>query len=220
MTEPVKSLRADARRNHESLLGAAREVFVERGPDVALDEIARRAGVGIATLYRRFPDRLALMRAVVLDALEVTSSIAQAAIDDGPDPVTALSKYMHSVIEVGISAVIPTLLDHLDMFGPELRGPRQRSAALAQQLFDDAQACGAVRVDATFGDVGLMLVRIARRLPGPIDAATQRELAHRHVDLLLSGLLVDPRQVPLAGPALGLSDLESMNIRNRRSKRG
>ena len=62
-----RGLRADARRNREHVLAAAREVFVEQGADAPLDEIARRAGVGIATLYRRFPDRAALLRAVALD---------------------------------------------------------------------------------------------------------------------------------------------------------
>src|SRR4051794_34498377 len=66
------SMRADARRNRERILVAARDVFVETGTDAPLEEIATRAGVGIATLYRRFPERVDLMRAVVLDVLHQT----------------------------------------------------------------------------------------------------------------------------------------------------
>ena len=73
-------LRADARRNHEQVLAAARELFVERGAGAPLEEVAGRAGVGIATLYRRFGDREALLRAVVLHALEDSRAAAEAAL--------------------------------------------------------------------------------------------------------------------------------------------
>ena len=68
-TEAPRRLRADAARNSERLVRAAREVFAEQGPDARLDEIARRAGVGVATLYRRFPDKAVLVRAVLDQAL-------------------------------------------------------------------------------------------------------------------------------------------------------
>lgn len=64
-TESPKPLRADAVRNIEKIVRAAREVYAELGPEAPLDEIARRAGVGIATLFRRFPDKAALLRAVL-----------------------------------------------------------------------------------------------------------------------------------------------------------
>src|SRR4030088_479087 len=70
VTRADRGLRADAARNRAHVLAAARDVFVEHGADAPLDEVARRAGVGIATLYRRFPDRGFLMRTVGLDTLE------------------------------------------------------------------------------------------------------------------------------------------------------
>src|SRR5207244_4482440 len=78
-------LRADARRNREQLLAAARDVFVEHGADAPLDEVARRAGVGIATLYRRFPDRESLMRGLALDILGRAAHEARPALADEPD---------------------------------------------------------------------------------------------------------------------------------------
>jgi AcrR family transcriptional regulator len=68
-TPQARPLRADARDNRRRLLDAARDVFIEQGPGAPLDEIARRAGTGIATLYRRFPDRQALIRGVFVDAI-------------------------------------------------------------------------------------------------------------------------------------------------------
>src|SRR5437870_4758030 len=90
-----RGLRADAMRNRAHVLAAARDVFVEHGADAPLDEIARRAGVGIATLYRRFPDREALLRAVALDVLARTGDEARAAEAEEPDPFGALGRYMH-----------------------------------------------------------------------------------------------------------------------------
>jgi AcrR family transcriptional regulator len=201
-------MRADARRNHERLLEAARDVFVERGPDAPLEEIARRAGVGIATLYRRFPDRSLLMHAVVLAALTATAEAAEQSRREHPDALDALAAYMHAVIDLRTSAVIPTLLDSVDLDRPDLKTARERSARPAEQLLDAAHRSGALRKDVTFGDVGLMLVRLSRPLPGTIPEPTQLELAHRHADLFLSGLRADPSAPPLDGPALERADLQ------------
>jgi AcrR family transcriptional regulator len=203
-------MRADARRNHDLLLQTARDVFVERGPDAPLEEIARRAGVGIGTLYRRFADRTTLKHAVVLAALNATAEAGEQAQREEADPLDALAAYLHAVLDLRTSAVIPTLLDALDLDDPELHAARQRSAGLAQQLIDAAHDAGVLRKDVTFGDVGLMLVRLARPLPGPIPPETQDALAHRHADLFLAGLRTDPAATPLDGPALELADLQRM----------
>src|SRR2546425_11354594 len=97
-------MRADARRNRHQLLIAARDVFAERGAGAPLEEIARRAGVGIATLYRRFPERESLMRAVVLDALDRVAQEAEHALAEEPDAFEALARYMHRALELRIAA--------------------------------------------------------------------------------------------------------------------
>src|SRR5512142_3136850 len=76
-------LRADASRNRERILAAARDVFVEEGAGAPLEDIAKRAGVGIATLYRRFPDRESLMRGVVLNVLGRSTDEARLALAEG-----------------------------------------------------------------------------------------------------------------------------------------
>src|SRR5208283_3155570 len=72
-----RAMRADARRNHEKLIAAAREAFAETGVSTSLEEVARRAGVGIGTLYRNFPNRQTLLEAVYLDELQALCRTAE-----------------------------------------------------------------------------------------------------------------------------------------------
>src|SRR4051812_50098886 len=121
-------MRADARRNLEQLLLAARELVADRGAGVPLEEVAQRAGVGIATLYRRFPDRTALLRAVVIDALEQTRAAAEAAAAGHEDPLEALAAYLRQALDLRVSAVIPQVLEVLDLDEPEVASARDASA--------------------------------------------------------------------------------------------
>ncbi|GAB3306560.1 TetR/AcrR family transcriptional regulator [Geodermatophilus aquaeductus] len=206
----TRPLRADARRNAEQLLAAARDVVVERGAGAPLDEIARRAGVGIATLYRRFPDRSALLRAVVLDALERTARAAAAALSEETDGFAALVRYMHAALDARVSAVIPLVLDILDPADDDLQSAREASAGLVQRVVDEAHADGSLPADVTFGDIGTLLVRLSRPLPGPVPPALDEELAHRHLDLLVEGLRPSPGRRAPGGPRLERADLRGL----------
>src|SRR4051812_21031631 len=98
-TEPTlltRPKRADARRNYEKVLAAAREAFAEGGESTALEEIARRAGVGIGTLYRHFPNRQALLEALYID--EVEEVCRSAAELEGADPWEALRPWVERFI--------------------------------------------------------------------------------------------------------------------------
>lgn len=206
-----KPLRADARRNHRQILTAARDVFVERGPNGPLDEIARRAGVGIGTLYRRFADRPTLMRTVVLDAVTQTAEVAERALADEPDAFAALTTYMHAVLDPRVSAVIPVLLDHVELDDEELGPARERGARALERIVEAAHAAGSLDADVTVGDIGLMLVRLSRPLPGPIPAELNAKLAHRHLDLLINGLrTVGAEGAALGGPALTFQALHAL----------
>ena len=202
-------MRADARRNRERLLAAARDVLVDQGPDAPLDAISAAAEVGIGTLYRRFPDRRALVRAVVLDVLGLAAEEARLALAEEPDAFQALARYLHRALDLRISAVMPALLDHIPPDDEEIASIRTRSWGLFQQLIDQAHAAGTLRSDATFADIGLLLVRLARPLPGPIPRDLDNRLAHRHLELLLDGLRSDRAEpaAPLPEPALTLADL-------------
>src|SRR5947209_8123273 len=131
-----QGLRADALRNRTQLLAAARDVFVELGPDAPLDEVARRAGVGIATLYRRFPDRASLQRAVALDVLDQAGSAAARAEAEERDAATALGRYMHAALDLRISAVMPALLGRISLSDDQLVAARERAVAPVVRLIE------------------------------------------------------------------------------------
>ncbi len=198
------AMRADARRNQELLLAAARELIAERGAGVPLEDIAKRAGVGIATLYRRFPDRDALLRAVVLDALTRTRLAAERAAELD-DPFEALATYLRFALELRVSAVMPQVLDVIDLDDPEIA--EARDATVVERLVDAARESGDLPDDIRFADVAMMLVRIARPLPGPLPMEAKDELARRHLELFIRGLRA-PATGELEGPALSLGDLQ------------
>jgi AcrR family transcriptional regulator len=208
----TRTLRADAVANRARLLIAARDVFVEQGPSVALDEVSRRAGCGIATLYRHFPDRDALMRAVVLDALEHTVEQARAAADAEPEPFAALVQYMHAALDIRAAAVIPALLGAVPLAtDDEIVRARERGSRNVQYLVDAALRAGTLRPNVTFGDIGVLIVRLSRPLPGTFTRQQNDELAHRHLDLLVDGLRAAASgPSPLPGPALSIDDLHRL----------
>ena len=206
-TKP-RPLRADARDNRRRLLDAARDVFIELGPGAPLEEIARRAGTGIATLYRRFPDRRALIRDVVVDALRRTTEEARTAADEEPDPFGALARYMHRAIDVRTAAVIPALLAEIPFDDEEIVAARAAGPSALDALVDAAHLAGTLRGDVTSGDIGMLIVRFSRPLQGGIPRQTNDRLSHRHLDVLLDGLRADARPAgPLTGPAMTLDDL-------------
>jgi AcrR family transcriptional regulator len=217
MPERGQSMRADARRNHEALLEAARDLFIERGPDAAMDEIARRAGVGVATLYRRFTDRTALARAVVLSALMATIAASERAREEYEDPADAFSAYVYAVLELRTSALIPALLDTV-LDEPDIVAALAKSVRHGEEMLAAAQASGALRTDITFGDVGLMLARLAWPVPSLSDDV-ERALGRRHAAMFLDGLRAHPATSALAGPALELSQLQRLRDQIRTSKR-
>jgi AcrR family transcriptional regulator len=204
-------LRADARRNRERLLAAARDMFIEHGPAVPLDAIATRAGVGNATLYRRFPNRESLMRAVALDVLAGTAAEARAALAEEADAFQALARYMHRALGSRVAAVMSTIGDETGT-DDEVLCLRNESARAMQHLIETAQQQGLLRPDVSFGDIGLLLVRLSRPLPGPIPRDVNEALAHRHLDFVLAGLRASPMfgDAHVSGPALTLGDLRSL----------
>jgi AcrR family transcriptional regulator len=211
-SESPAGLRADARRNRQQVLAAAAQVFVEQGADAPLDDVARRAGVGIATLYRRFPDREALVRAVALDVMTRTAHEARAAEAEEADPFDGLARYMHRALDLRISAIMPALLGRVSFEDDELRLARQQAVEPVLRMIAAAQVAGRLRSDVAFGDIGVLLVRLSRPLPGPFSSELDVRLAHRHLELVLAALQAHTQSItgPLSSPALTLAELQTL----------
>jgi AcrR family transcriptional regulator len=211
-TSAVPRMRADARRNRGRILAAARDLFIERGPDAPLEEIAARARVGIATLYRRFPDRASLSSAVVLETLVQAAEEARHAMTEEPDAFTALARYLHRALDLRIAAVIPALLGEVPLDeDDEIVAARDEASRPVEEMIRRAHEEGTLRPDVVFGDVGLLVIRLSRPLPGSFEPSVERGLAHRHMDLVIDGLhSVRASDQVLPEPALSLEDLRAL----------
>ncbi|ALG14139.1 TetR/AcrR family transcriptional regulator [Kibdelosporangium phytohabitans] len=161
MTETERPLRADARRNRARVLEVAQEVFETEGLAVPVDEVARRAGVGIGTVYRHFPTKEALFEAILISRVDALVADAKA-LADADDPGAAFFGFFVRMIEkvVGNKALGEALAtsgrDLSDVMGPasqELRAEQDHLLARAQQA-------GAVRTDVTGADLKAILVGI------------------------------------------------------------
>jgi len=147
----TQSLRADAQRNLGRVLEAAAEVFAERGPEASVDEIARRAGVGHATVFRRFPTKHALIEAVALERVRELREVAETALADD-DPAAGFDEFMWRAAE--LHGRDRRLLECMDRC---LDTPESAELhALGARLVERAQAAGAVRADVTAADIEML----------------------------------------------------------------
>jgi AcrR family transcriptional regulator len=165
--------RADARRNYEKVLAAARDAFAEGGEATSLEEIARRAGVGIGTLYRNFPNRQALLEAVYVG--EVEEVCRSAAELDGADPWEALNAWFERLIGYLATkrALAAELLDYMDQSASLFQVCRTSLFEAGEPLLARAQEAGVVRPDVNIGDVIQMMAGI-----GKIPTTNQAQLDH------------------------------------------
>jgi AcrR family transcriptional regulator len=164
--------RADALRNYEKVLAAAREAFAEGGESTALEEIARRAGVGIGTLYRHFPNRQALLEALYVN--EVEEVCRSATERDRSDPWEALNGWFERLIAYLATkrALAHELLNYLDQDAALFQDCRASLFAAGEPLLKRAQEAGVVRPDVEFSDVMHMVIGIAKiptSDPGQVD---------------------------------------------------
>jgi AcrR family transcriptional regulator len=171
-------LRADARRNYEALLVAADELFTTDGPEASLDKIARRAGVGNATLYRHFPDRRDLLVAVCVGDVKALCNLGDQLHAD-PDAGQALTRWLRAYIDHvsakhGLAAAFAT--GRRD--DSELVAACQTAvAAIGTSLLRRAQDGGAVRTDVTLPDVVTLVNAIAMATEGTAACEADRMLA-------------------------------------------
>ncbi|MFE6085000.1 TetR/AcrR family transcriptional regulator [Streptomyces virginiae] len=202
--------RADAVRNRERILAAAREAFVESGSGAPFDEVARRAGIGNATLYRHFPDRPALVHHVVLFTMGRVTASAEASLAEESDAFAALCRFTHAAADERIGALCPMLADGFDGEHPELLAARTALEEAVVTLLTAGQDAGLVRTDIGVGDLMVALSQLSRPLPGTACLDTDR-FAHRHLQLFLDGLRA-PARSELPGSATTLDDLRQKTM--------
>ena len=182
-----RPMRADARRNYERLLAVATDAFLEHGADAPLEDIARRAGVGIGTLYRHFPTRLALQEAVYRGQFHDLATRAYELAESVP-PGDALAEWMrflsaHATTKRGLTQTLKAVIElHSDLFvrcHDEIRDA-------AAVVLDRAQEAGAVRPDVTVHDL--------LKLTHALSVATERapEDTPRLLSFVLDGLRRQP----------------------------
>jgi AcrR family transcriptional regulator len=164
--ESAPALRADAERNREAVLVAARQVFAEDGSSASMNEIARRAGVGIATLFRRFPSRDQLLAAAFTEKIATYVKAMDGALAD-PDAWRGFRSYLEKAFEMqaedcAFTEVLTMSVPEV----PEFMAEQRRASRLLPQLVERAQATGRLRPDFVHQDVALLLLAIA----GVVDA--------------------------------------------------
>jgi AcrR family transcriptional regulator len=202
-TPPLSGRRAEASRNDARVLEAARAVLTA-SPSAPMAEIAQRAGVGIGTLYRRYPSKEALVQHLCLDGmqrLEAAARTALGAVDE--DAWQAFSGFMTAGLAAGAGSLGATLAG---TFTPsdELLATDRSLYATVQGLLERAQAAGAVRADVTQEDVTLIFEQLRAVKLG--DAERVASLQRRYLALALQALRA-PGAAPLPGPPPGWDEI-------------
>jgi AcrR family transcriptional regulator len=169
----MTTLRADAERNRGLVLEAARAVFAEHGLEAGVAEVAERAGVGVATIFRRFPTKDDLLAAVLEDRVHEIAELARAA--------TSFRSFMvdATAVHMGDRGLCESV-DHAVFARPELERSRVEVQELVRALLEQAQAAGEIREDVTIDDIPIVLLGVARS--APVDGW------RRYLDFALDGL--------------------------------
>jgi AcrR family transcriptional regulator len=181
-----RPLRRDAERNRQRILAAAAEVFTERGLDATLDEVARAAGVGIGTVYRRFPDKKSLVSELFEERIDALVTVAEEACAV-PDPWQGLVTFL----QFSAAAMAGDLgLRQLMMFGTydreQICYARDRMRPVITRLVERAQASGDLRKDFQATDVKMITFMLAS--VAEYAAPANPEVWRRYLTMLIDGL--------------------------------
>ncbi len=184
-----RPMRADAQRNHASLLNAARGAVAKQGADIVLEDIARSAGVAIGTLYRHFPTRQDLLEAVFLD--ETKGLLAQAEeLVGAPDAFDALISWLRLQMDfAGLGRSMgAAILASKQVEGTRIYAATKAMHGAGNALMRRAQAAGQIRADVQLVDVMRLVYGIAMVNDRVADAAG----ANRMLDLVIAGISTTP----------------------------
>jgi AcrR family transcriptional regulator len=200
----AKRMRADALRNRAAVLDAAEQVFSEEGLSAPIDDIARRAGVGVGTVYRHFPTKEALFEAIVKDRIEAIVERAEQ-LAKHADAAEALFSHISELIQVAVAK--KDLVDELERWWGTLptekihARAKQRLSEIGEKLLRRAQAAGVVRPDLSPEDLTAMMMGACEGACCPMIAPDRRkEVAGRIVEVLCAGLRPGAPSGPFSRP--------------------
>jgi AcrR family transcriptional regulator len=194
LTERERPLRKDAERNRQRILDAARELFAERGLGVTLNDIAHHAGVGVGTVYRRFPDKAELIDGLFEQRVEELAAIMEEALTD-PDPWRGLTGFLERLLTLqacdrGFKDLLLGTPDGLE----RVARIRARMFPLGAALIQRARDAGQLRPDIEATDIPMLQLMVSV----VIDCARDYdpELWRRYFAIVLQGLRADPGPPP------------------------
>jgi AcrR family transcriptional regulator len=214
VTDAARPLRADALRNRELILRTAAEVFAAQGLDAGYDEIARRAGIGVGTVYRRFPERSELVQALFESRIAEIIAIAEEATAMS-DAFEGLAWFLEralerQVVDRGLKEAMTRAIDRQtkQAIGRECLAP------VLERLIARAQADGSLRNDVAATDLGMQLMAISS-----MTTPSQPELWRRYLALFLDGLRARPdlRPLPQSAPIEDATYDMMCNLQGRRN---
>jgi AcrR family transcriptional regulator len=188
-TEPTtteRPLRADARRNRERILEAAREVFAQAGAEAQIDDIAERAGVGVGTVYRHFPTKEALMGELIRQRFAVFTDHAREALDQEGEPFEVFAGLLrrNAAVMAQDAATRHALMSAGEGVWEYAGAQRDELQAAAAVLVDRAHRAGTLRADFGVDDIPMLMCGLSATMAHTGGAFDWR----RHLDLLLDGL--------------------------------
>ena len=206
--DAARPLRRDAERNRQRILTAASEVFTEYGLDVSLDQVARQAGVGVGTVYRRFRTKEELVEALFDDRIDAIAAVAERAAGE-PDPWTGLASFMEQMAEMLADDLGLRQMLMFATYGKDrVAYARQRNQPLVQKLLDRAQAAGQVRSDLRQTDIMLIIFMMTEATQ--LAQAANPVIWRRYLTLILDGMRPEREGVtPLPVAALLPEEMEN-----------
>ncbi|OBA92213.1 hypothetical protein A5662_21420 [Mycobacteriaceae bacterium 1482268.1] len=189
--------------NREKILTVAAELISQRGHHVPLAEIAEAAGVGVGTLYRGWPDRVALLHALEHRAYDQLIEILDRIEDAGQTGADAVETYLHESLNLGNQLVLP-LRGAPPLFDNDAVAARARIFAAVERFLTDGKIDGSVRVDVRASDVVYCAAQVTNPAP---DTPALQKLARRHIALFIHSIR-SPTNEPLAEAAVTARDIE------------
>ncbi|MFF8311383.1 TetR/AcrR family transcriptional regulator [Streptomyces lydicus] len=210
-TGAPRGRRREADHNDIRLMQAAREVFAEQGWEAPVSEIARRAGIGMGSLYRRYPSKEQLAQRMRIVGMEQLVALVHTALAEEKEPWAAFARFLRDALSAqGLGTPLLPVLGGRLPATDEVDAASDRLRTAFDALVGPAHRAGVLRADFTSADLPLLLEHLTARLPVP--GARAAALHVRYLDLVLRGLRTSPADSPTAlpGPAPDWAELREL----------